>query len=132
MSLLAGVLGFARQVSSLRDTEVVRVGVFMDTTDPVTLRPVRALVEAHYEGAGHLTYPTENVSERVAAGQQVGVQAPILKIPVGAGPLIREGDEVEVVSSTVDDTLVGRRYLIDGWPQSGQVSAHRYPLKETS
>jgi len=56
----------------------------------------------------------------------------VLKVPVGAGPEIREGDLVKVTASTADGTLMGRWYRIKAFPQSGQVTAHRYPIEEAS
>ncbi len=112
-------------------TETVTVGEFTDGVDG-NLNPIVTLVDEHYTGVGQIKYPSLAVSERQPASQQAASVSTVLKVPVGSGADIRPGDRVEVTSSTSDGSLVGRSYRIAAWPQSGQVTTHRYPLEEWS
>lgn len=127
----AALPGFRAQAVSMM-SETVSVGVYVDGVDPDTLTAIRILTEEHYSAIGQIKYPSVAVSDRVAASQQAGIAQVVLKIPVDSGPLIRPNDEVVVTASLVDQTLVGRRFRVTALPQSGNVSAHRYPLEELS
>lgn len=127
------ILAQARErTEATRMTETVEVGTFTEAVDPDTLATTRTLGATVYADKGQVKYPSATVSESTAAGQQVGAVDIILKIPVGAGPNIRAGHLVRVTASTVDASLVTREFRVKAWPQSGQVSAHRYPLEELS
>ena len=129
MSLLHGALRLGRFTARSRYTETVIVGAFRDGTDPVTGEPTRVLVEKFYEDIGQIKFGAATVSDSVSASQPVGTQSPILKVPVLAFIFPRLA-EVKVAASSSDPGLVGRMWTIDGAPESGQVTAHRYPLKE--
>lgn len=113
-------------------TETVTAGAYREDVDDDTLVTTRTLLDETYIGPGWIQYPSLTVSETSAGGQQVASAAPVLKVPIGAAPDIREGNLVRVTASTVDPTLVNREFRVKAWPQSGQVSAHRYPLEELS
>lgn len=137
MSVVSGVLGMGRSWAGARMTEIVTVGVYVDGTDPATGNPTRVLSVTHYPvgddpGAGQIKYPSLTVSETSGAGQQVASADVVLKVPVGSANAVRPGDEVLVSASSVDGSLVGRRFRVKAWPQSGQVTAHRFPLEELS
>lgn len=110
-------------------TETIRAGIWRDGTDPETGDAVRVLVEEHYSGPAQVTYPSTTVSISDAPAQRVASQSPVIKVPVTAA-VLPEGDTVDVEASTADATLVGRRYTIEGAPQGGQTTSHRYPAKE--
>lgn len=122
------VLDAGRAMAESRMTETVTVGLFKDGTDE-NGDATRVLVTERYSGIGRIKYPSLAVSDRQEPSQPVGVQEPYLSIPTGS-PALFEGDEVHVTASTVDDLLVGMTARIAGVPQSGQTTAHRYPLKE--
>lgn len=130
MSLLAGALALGRRQAESRFTEAfeffsVESGVIPDgQIDPVDVETVL------YTVPGRIRFPSLNVSDRESAGQLVGVQDITASVAVGATPGVREGHFCRVVSSSVDATLAGRVLRVSGSPQSGQVSAHRYPLTE--
>lgn len=132
MSVVSGALGMGRTWAVARMTETVTVGIYADSTSPTTGDPVRTLTTSHYSGAGQIKYPSLTVSETSGAGQQVGSADVVLKVPVGSANAVRPGDEVLVSASSVDGSLVGRRFRVKAWPQSGQVTAHRFPLEELS
>jgi hypothetical protein len=134
VSIVSGVLGMGRRFSELRMTETVTVGLYTDGTDPVTGDPTRVLSVTNYSGVGQIKYPSLSVSESDGAGQQVASADVVLKVPVESAPDVRAGDEVLVSASTADGSLVGRRFRVKAWPQtqSGQVTAHRFPLEELS
>jgi hypothetical protein len=148
---LAAALPFLRQQAESRMTETVRAGVYTDGTDPVSLDPVRTLVEVLYEGPGRVKYPGNAVRNAQAAGQVVSTQDVRVDIPVQQASLLPgddtlpgdgmvpsvlavlfEGAGVEVLSSTADPALVGRWYRVEGAPDMGSVTAHRYPVTELS
>lgn len=128
-------LARARAAANELMTELVRVGPAVDGVNPETGDPTRTIPEVRYGGQDGATarvkYVADSVSESSASGDPVAVQRPILKVPSGTVRLT-EGDAVFVVSSEVDDILIGRWYRISGSPDSGQTSAHRYPLTELS
>jgi len=132
MSLVSGALFMGRRMAESRMTETVTVGVYTDGTDPVTGDPTRVLATSHYAGVGQIKYPSVSVSETSGSGQQVASADVVLKVPVESAPDVRAGDEVLVSASTADGSLVGRRFRVKAWPQSGQVTAHRFPLEELS
>lgn len=131
MSMLNRALGMGRGLAESRMTETVTVGVYMDATDEATGDPVRVLVEEHYSGMARIKYPSLNVTPRDEPSQVVAVQQPLLSVPSSVSGVL-EGDEVRVTASTVDASLVGRTYAVEGFPQSGQTTSHRLPLKELS
>ena len=132
MSLVSGALSMGRRMAESRMTETVTVGVYTDGTDPDTGDPTRVLSDSHYVGVGQIKYPSASVSETSGSGQQVASADVVLKVPVESAPDVRAGDEVLVSASTADGSLVGRRFRVKAWPQSGQVTAHRFPLEELS
>ncbi|MEW2011422.1 DUF6093 family protein [Microbacterium sp. NPDC078814] len=125
------VLEAGRARAEARMTETVQIGIFVSGTDPDTLDAIRTLVTERYAGLGRIKYETLTVSDSDTSSQTVGSQTPMLSIPTGS-PLINEGDEVVVTASRADHLLIGRRYTVEGAPQSGQTTSHRYPLKELS
>ena len=113
-------------------TETVRAGHVTDSTDPVTGDATQTIAEPFvYEGPARVKYPGTAVSDSTATGQLVASQTVMVKLPVGS-PVVPEGAGFVVVASEVDESLVGRTYRVDGAPEAGQVSAHRYPVTELS
>lgn len=125
------ILDQARLRSEARMTEVVEAGLFADRTDETTGDPIRELVTERYSGKARIKYESLTVSDSDTTSQSVASQKPMLSVPSGS-PAIFEGDEVRVISSTADELLIDRFYTVDGAPQSGQTSSHRYPLTELS
>lgn len=94
------------------------------------INPVDVEIAVHSDVPALVKYPSLNVSPRESAGQMLGVQDITVKVAVASTPGVHEGHFCRVISSTVDPTLVGRKFRVSGWPQSGQVTSHRYPLEE--
>lgn len=133
MSLLGGVLGMGRAQNESRFTETLEFfsrveGVIPDgQIDPVTVETIL------YSGVpGQVKSPATQVADREQAGQLVAVQQTIVKVAVGATPNVRTDHFCRVTASIVDTSLVGREFRISGWPQSGQVTSHRYPVEQVS
>lgn len=118
------------QANSLM-TETVIAGIPEDGTDPVTGDATQAIPEARYEGRARVKYNSSVVSDSGVTGALVKVQNITIKLPV-QGTVLEEGDLIEVTASDVDDSLVGRKYIVQGAPDAGQVTAHRYPVTELS
>ena len=129
---LAAALPFLRSQAESTFTEKVRAGRVTDATDPVTGDPVQAVTEPFiYEGPARVKYPDTMVSDSASAGQVVAEQSVIVKLPVGS-PVVPEGSAFVVLTSDVDESLVGRTYQVEGAPAAGMVTAHRYPVTELS
>ena len=131
MSALSGILRMGRARAQSIMTETVIIGRYKPGTDPTTGNATRVLVEKRYEGIARVKYPTLNVSTPASAGQAVSVQDITVAIP-STSPLCFEGDEVDVIASTADPALIGRRYTVKGAAQTGQTTAARYPVTQLS
>ena len=81
---------------------------------------------------GRIKFTSQVVSDRQHGGQLVAVQQRRVDVGVGATPEVREGDFATITASDIDPGLVGRRVRVDGLPDSGQVTAWRYPVTEVS
>lgn len=111
-------------------TETVEVGTFKDDVDSAGA-PIRVPVVTRYSGIGRIKYESLTLTDTDKSAQVVAVQRPLLSIPV-TSPRLHDGDEVKVAASTADGILVDRTYSVEGAPQAGQTTSHRYPLKELS
>ena len=135
MSILGGALAMGQAQANARMTESVTVGIMVksETIDESTGQYPQVF-ESHYAGPNgdhraRVKFPTLTVSERTPGGQTIAVQDVMLSLPVGFSSAVRIDDIVTVTSSTVDPDLVGRTFRIKGDAQSGQVSAHRFPVE---
>ena len=128
---IAQALPGLRAEAESRMTETLTVGVETFVTDPVTGDAVRSVADPVYSGIGQIKFPSMVVSERDAQGQQVAATSQMLRLPVSVGA-VAKGHVVRVTASSSDSTLVGRWFRVKSLPQSGQVTAHRYPLEEVT
>lgn len=128
---VAATLERGRRNAEVRMSETVLVGVFDDGTDLESGDPTHVLVEEHYTGKARIKYESLTVSDSDASSQLVAAQTPMLGVPVTTR-VLPEGDGVRVTASSTDGVLVDRFYVIEGAPQAGQTTSHRYPLKEIS
>lgn len=88
---------------------------------------------ALYTGVeGRLKFPSGTVSESSQGGQVRAVQDIEVHVSVGATPNVAVDVLWRITGSTADGSLVGRTFRTKGIPQSGQVSAHRYPVVSTA
>lgn len=125
---IAQALPGLRAEAESRMTETVTVGLFRDGTDPVTLAPTRTLVEKRYEGPARIRWGSREVTNANGPSMPVTVQEPYLSVPFGS-PRFFDRDEVRVDGSP-DAVLVGRVFAVQGDAVAGQVTAHRYPMRE--
>lgn len=86
----------------------------------------------HADIAGRLKSPTLNTSERAQGGQVSAVQDIEVHVGIGATPGVVVAAMWRVESSTVDLSLVGRKFRTKGLPQSGSTTAHRYPVESVA
>lgn len=121
----------ARYKLEQRMTETVQAGPYKPGTDPVTGDATNVLASTTYAGRGRIKYETTMVSDSDAPSQTVASQRLVLSIPTGS-PRLHGGDGVTVSASESDELLVGRFYTVEGSPESGQTTSHRYPLRELS
>jgi hypothetical protein len=120
--------GAARAES--RMTETVVAGTEIETVDPDSLQTI-VTIDAIYSGTAQVKYPTLTASDRQAGGQQVSDLSLVVKLPTKS-VILPKNTIIKPTGSTVDESLVGRRYRVTGAPQSGQVTSHRYPVEELS
>lgn len=125
------VLDRGRAQAQGRMTETVVAGPYSSGTDPDTGDATHTLTETTYTGIGRIKYESLTVSDSDTTSQTVATQTPTLSIPTGSPPL-PEGYGVRVTASSSDGLLIDRFYKVEGAPQSGQTTSHRYPLSELS
>ena len=129
--MIGGVLGMGRRMAESRMTETVTVGRWENVRPPGQLDPVSTLVETYYAGPARVKFPSASASVKSPAGQQLAETNVVVSVPHGT-VAFPTGAVVRVDSSSVDDGLVGRMFRVDGPAQSGQTTAHRYPVVEES
>jgi hypothetical protein len=129
--MLLGSLAMGRAQAESRMTETITAGPFVETIDPSTLATVRTITTTSYTGPARVKYPTLTVSERDSGGQQYAAVDIVVSVPM-SGARIPVGALVTVTASTVDGSLVAREFRVKASAQSGQVTAHRYPVEELS
>jgi hypothetical protein len=131
VSLYLGALSLGRRQAEARFTEtfkaytVARVlgedGLYTDTETTV-----------YASVSGRVKYPTLTVSEREQGNQVPASQDVEVHVAVGSTPDVVVNVLWRVTASTADSDLVGRVFRTKGSPQSGQVTAHRYPVEQVS
>lgn len=121
------VLARGRRFQERGFTEEIEAGEWTETVNE-KLETVTTFAGG-YAGRAQVQYPDISVDERVASGQQFTAVDLIVKVPVGED-IIPEGTIILVTASTIDESLVGRKFRVKGAPQSGYVTAHRYPVVE--
>lgn len=129
--MIGGVLGLGRGLAESRMTEMVTVGRVELVPVPGTLDTVPTLVESYYAGIARVKFPSASAQVKVPAGQQIAETSIVVSLPASAA-LVPTGSMVRVDDSASDPALVGRWFRIDGQAQSGQTTAHRYPVVEES
>jgi len=117
-----------RRMAASRMSETVQVFT-VSLQETGGIRPVEVRT-VHYDGPARVKFSSSVVSDAVAAGQLVATQSVELHLP--SGSVVPVDASVEVTASSVDGSLVGRRFTVSGRPQAGQTTAARYPVKEGS
>ena len=128
---IAQALPGLRAEAESRMTETVTVGRFEKIRPPGSLDSVDTLVETFYSGIARVKYPTASSAAKAPAGQQIAETGVVLSLPYSSA-VVPTGALCRVDGSTADLTLVGHTFRVDGRPQSGQTTAHRYPVVEES
>lgn len=128
---IAQALPGLRAEAESRMTETVTVGRFEHVRPPGELDTVLTLVETFYSGVARVKFPFASSSVKAPAGQQLAETKVVVSVPHGTVGF-PTGVVVRVDSSLADVGLVGRMFRVDGSAQSGQTTAHRYPVVEES
>lgn len=128
---IAQALPVVRAEAESRMTETVTIGRFELVRAPGSLDTILTLVETYYSGIARVKYPYATSLSKVPAGQQLVETSIIVSVPYGTRP-IPTGAIVRVDASAADAALVGRVLTVDGQAQTGQTTAHRYPVVEES
>lgn len=132
MSILSGTVNLGRAFAESLLTETVEFYRVTGTSvDPNTLNEVETAVVV-YTVPARVKYSSLIVSESRGAGEVVGAQSVSISVGVGSTPTVNSDFMCRVVDSSADTSLIGRKYRVKGFPQSGQVTAHRYPVEEVS
>lgn len=132
MSLFSGALGVGRAQAEARFTETLTAYTVATVLDEST--GVETPTETVLYGgvAGRVKYPVATVSEKAQGSQVPAVQSLEVHVAVGATPDVFVNVLWRVTASTVDPALVGRTYRTKGEADSGQVTAHRYPVERVT
>ena len=131
--MLLGVLAMGRVQAVARFTETFTFFSESYTPPPEgEIDPVLVPTNLYVGVLGRVKFPSLTVSERDQAGQLLAVQSSEVHVGVGATPNVLPDHFCRVTASTVDSSLVGRKFRIAGFPASGQTTAHRYPVSEAS
>lgn len=120
-----------RRMAESRMSETVTVGRFERVRPPGSLDAVLTLVETFYEGKARVKFPSASAQVKNPAAQQVAETNIVVSLP-SSSPVFPTGAFVRVDGSSADPGLVGRVFRVDGPPQLGQTTAHRYPVVEES
>lgn len=132
MSLLGGTVAMGRAFIESTFTETVEFYRVSGTAvDPETLNEVETKVVV-YTVPARVKYASMIVAEKRGAGEVIGSQSVTVSVAVGSTPTVNTDFFCKVTSSTVDTSLIGRVFRVKGFPQAGQVTAHRYPVEEVS
>ena len=135
MTMLAGALALGRGHASTLFTETLQFFAHGAVTiNPETLAET-ATDTVLFTVPGRIKFLSMNSltpTEVETSGQVIAVQNTFAVVAVGSTPDVAADHFVRVTASTADSTLVGRVFRVTGLPQSGQVTAHRYPIEEMS
>jgi hypothetical protein len=126
----ASVIARGRVFQEESFSDVIAAGREVETVDEDTGATVRVMY-AVYSGPALVKYPTLTSSSRESGDQQYESTDIVVKVPIDA-PILPGGTIIRPTASGFDASLVGRRYRVKAWPQSGQVTSHRYPVEEIS
>ena len=132
MSLYSGALGMGRRQAEARFTETFTAYKVSNVLNESTGEYVPTEVPLYSGVLGRMKYPTLTVSEREQGAQVPAVQDVEIHVAVGATPNVVVNVLWRITASTVDAALVGRVFRTKGEPQSGAVTAHRYPVERVS
>lgn len=132
MSILSGTVNIGRAFAESLFTETVEFYRVTGTSvDPNSLDEVETVVVV-YTVPAQVKYSSLIVSESRGAGEVLGAQSVSISVAVGSTPTVNSDFMCRVTNSTSDTSLIGRKYRVKGFPQSGKVTAHRYPVEEVS
>lgn len=131
MSAVGTALGMGRRLAESRMTETVTVGVFEMRAASGSLDPVLTLVSTLYSGKARVKYPSASAVVKTPVDQQLAETNIVVSLPSGTVS-VPTGHLVRVDASASDSALVGRFFRVKGPAQSGQTTAHRYPVVEES
>jgi hypothetical protein len=127
-SVLSAALPGLRGEAESRFTETFSVFFTERVLDELTGLYTDSEVVVH-SVAGRVRFPGLTVSERAQGGLVPAVQDVTVSVAVGSTPDVVVGFLWRVTGSLVDVSLVGRVFRTKGLPQSGKVTAWRYPVE---
>jgi hypothetical protein len=131
MSVL-GAVSMGRVAAEARMTETFRVYEVTGTTvDPENDLNVVDVEVDRYSGPGRLAFRSSVVSDVDVGSQLVAVQSARMDLPVSVGT-VGTGMFAVVTGSLSDVSVVGRRFRVEGMPQAGQTTAHRFSVVEVT
>lgn len=130
--MILGVLGLGRRQAVARFTEVFTAYTVDRVLDPATGLYTLTEDVLYEDVPGRVKFPSLTVMEREQGAQVPAVQDVQVHVAVGATPDVGVNVLWRVVSSVADAGLVGRVFRTKGVPQSGAVTAHRYPVESVS
>lgn len=130
--MIGGILaaGRRRAEALMRDTcRITKAGP--DVWNEATLTNTPSTVTV-YEGKCRLLYPYRAPTTASTPGQVEAVQLARLSLPVSTSIGVREGHDVEYLTSASDPDMVGRKFKVVGGAHQSDATARRVPVEETS
>lgn len=125
-------LADARAAAESRFTETFTAYTVAKVLDEATGGYVDTETAMYAGVSGRVKFPSGTVSEPSQPGQVRAVQDIEVHVAVGATPNVAVNVLWRVTDSTADATLVTLTFRTKGIPQSGQTSAHRYPVESVT
>lgn len=130
--MITGILAMGRRKaeSLMRDTcRITSKGPDVWNEATLTYTPSTVTV---YEGKCRMLYPYRAPTTASTPGQVESVQLARLSLPVETSVGVREGAEVEYLTSASDPDLPGRRFRVSGNAHQSDATARRLPVEEYS
>lgn len=131
--MIGGVLraGRRRAESMMRDTcRITRAGE--KVWNEATMTYTQGDPVAVYEGKCRLLNPYRAPTTATTPGQAQTVQLARLSLPVETSAGIKEGDQVEYLTSESDPDLPGTEFKVIGGAHQSDATARRVPVEEVS
>jgi hypothetical protein len=130
--MIAGILSAGRRQAEalMRDTcKITAAGPNVWNEATLTYTPSKVTL---YEGKCRMLAPYRAPTTASTPGQVEAVQLARLSLPVATSVGVREGHDVEYLTSASDPDMVGRVFKVVGGAHQSDATARRVPVEEVS
>lgn len=131
--MIRGVLAAGRRRAEWKMRDTCRItSPGAETWDEATLSNVPGAPVVVYEGKCGLLSPYRAPTTATTPGQSQAVQLSRLSLPVATSIGVREGMDVEYLTSESDPDLPGTWFKVVGGAHQSDATARRVPVEEAS